>query len=54
MRDSVPGEAGIIGIILATGVTCLGMTLQSGLIYPWFVCGAGIVVGLWAVEAINK
>lgn len=54
MGTSNSGSSGTAGIILATGVTCVGMTVLSGLLYPWVVCGAGVVVGLWAVQAINK
>ena len=54
MRNAFPGECGIIGIILATIATCVCMTIASGAWSQWPLCLAGVCVGLWAVEAINK
>jgi len=54
MRNEIPGESGIIGIILATGATCFVMTVVTGMWSQWLLCGAGVVMGLWAVQVINK
>ena len=54
MRDSVPGQAGIIGIALATGGAGLAWVVLCGEWLPALACGAGIIVGLWAVKAITK
>jgi hypothetical protein len=54
MRNEIPGEYGIIGIILATGVACLSITVVNGMWSQWLLCGAGVAMGLWAVQVINK
>ena len=53
MRN-VPGEVGLIGITVATLVTCAIITVQTGALLPWIVCSAGLIVGWQAVRAINK
>ena len=54
MRNEIPGESGIIAIILATGAACLSITIVTGMWSQWLLCGAGVAVGLWAVQVINK
>ena len=54
MHNEIPGESGIIGIILATAATCVGITIITGMWSQWLFCGAGVAMGLWAVQVINK
>jgi hypothetical protein len=51
---STPGLPGLAGIVLSAGATCAVITATSGAWLPWLTCGAGIVVGLWAVQAVNR
>ena len=54
MRGEIPGFPGIVGLIAALIGTCTIITVQSGMIVHWFICGASIVVSLWAVKAVNQ
>jgi len=54
MPDPIPDVPGIAGIILATAASCAIITATTGAWLPWVAGGLGIVVGLWAVKAINK
>ena len=54
MGKGIPGEGGLIGITVATLVTCAAISMQTGTLLPWIVCGGGLIVGWWAVEAINE
>lgn len=54
MRNEISGESGIIGIILATGVAFLCITVVTGMWSQWLLCRAGVAMGLWAVQVINK
>jgi hypothetical protein len=52
MRDSI--SPGIAGIVLATGVSAVVTSVITGTWLPLIACGAGVIVGLWAVETIDK
>lgn len=53
-RQSTPGFAGVIGIVAATVGTSVLVTAVTGTVIHWVPVGGGILVGLWAVQSINK
>jgi hypothetical protein len=52
--SSVPGCAGIIGIVAGLLVVCESITLVTGSYAQWPIVLLGITVGLMAVNAINR
>lgn len=52
--DSVPGSSGITTIIVSVVIVSLLITLVTGSLAHWLPVIAAIVVGVWAVQAINK
>lgn len=52
--QSTPGLHGIATILTATGLTFGYMAATAGSIVPLAIGGAAIMVGLWAVQSINK
>jgi hypothetical protein len=57
MRESIPGEGGLIGLGLATLAAAVAMVVLFGEWLPALACGLAVIVGMWAVDAmkaINK
>ena len=52
--DSVPGAGGIAGIIAATIAASMMITGVTGSCIHWPFVLLGIVVGLMAVDSINR
>ena len=51
--DSSPDSSGIIAIIVGVVVVSTIITLVTGSHFHWVPVAVSIVVGLWAVQAIN-
>lgn len=52
--DSIPGQSGIIAIIVSVLIVSVLITLVTSTFIHWLPVTVGIVVGLWAVRVINK
>jgi len=53
-RSSVPGAAGIAALVAGLLVTCEAITIVTGSYSHWPLVLLGIVVGLMAVNSINR
>ena len=51
--DSSPDSSGIIAIIVGVVVVSILITMLTGSHVHWLPVAVSIVVGLWAVQAIN-
>ncbi len=51
--DSSPDSSGIIAIIVGVVVVSTIITLLTNNLLHWLPVAVGLVVGLWAVQAIN-
>jgi hypothetical protein len=51
---SPPGSSGITTIIVSVVIVSVLITLVTGSLAHWVPVTAAIVVGVWAVQAINK
>jgi len=51
---SPPGSSGITMIIVSVVVVSVIITLITRSVFHWLPVTAAIVVGVWAVRAINK
>jgi hypothetical protein len=54
MRTEIPGLPGIAGIVAMIGVTGVAITLITGAVFHWLPLIGGVIVGLWAVQAVNN
>lgn len=52
--DPVPGLPGIIAIIVSVVLVSIVITVITKCLLHWVPVIASIVVGVWAVQAINK
>lgn len=53
-QSGTPGFSGLMGIIGSAVIAGLAMTAQDGSLIHWPVFGLAILVGLWAVQAVNR
>lgn len=54
MSKGTPGFPGIALLAAATGVAAIGHVVLFGAVLPAAACVTAIVVGLWAVQSVNK
>ena len=54
MRDTITGSTGIAGIIAATLVTSLVISITTGDWFYLILSGLGVFVGLQAAKIINR
>ena len=52
--EDPPGLPGIAAIVVATAGAGIACVVVTGDWLPLVACGAAIVVGLWAVQSINR
>lgn len=52
--DSIPGQSGIIAIIADVLVVSVIITLVTSALIHWVPVTTAIIVGVWAVKAINQ
>ena len=52
--ESIPGSSGITTIIVSVVVVSILITLITKSLHHWFPVTVAIIVGVWAVQAINK
>ena len=49
--DSIPGSSGIIAGVMVVSIV---ITLPTGNHFHWLPVAVALVVGMWAVQAINR
>ena len=54
MGSSASALKPLVGFAFLLGMTCLIITLQSGMIFQWFAGAAAIMVGVWAMRAVSR
>ena len=52
--ESIPGSSGITTIIVSVVVVSILITLITKSLLHWLPVTVAIIVGVWAVQAINK
>ena len=53
-EDQIPGLQGVIAIAVASIVVTAVITVVTGQLIHWFALAAALIVGYWAVGAINR
>ena len=51
--DSIPGDRGITFVVIGSIAASVAMTIVTHSILHWFALAAGLIVGCWAIRAIN-
>ena len=52
--ESIPGSSGIAAIVVSVVAVSVIITLVAKVFLHWIPVTAAIIVGVWAVQAINK
>jgi len=53
-NEPIPGLSGVVAIIVASIVVSAMITVVTGQLLHWVALALAVLVGVWAVQAINK